>query len=185
MVSNKLIILLKANIDKLNREWIKKVKASEHMKTYHNMSHKELQSRNVRFFNSLVIWLDAGGSNEEIKTYFSKIGRERYHEGIPLEEINFAIITAKRVLWDLILSEGLLDNALAIYQALEMLTMIYNFFDMGYFYIGKEYSEEVYDTIKKLNKFTDNELKKYLAPGTLITDKELEAIFGINFTIKK
>jgi len=66
-----------------------------------------------------------------------------------------------------------------------MLTMIYNFFDMGYFYIGKEYSEEVYDTIKKLNKFTDNELKKYLAPGTLITDKELEAIFGINFTIKK
>jgi len=98
MVSNKLIKLLKTNIDKLNREWIKKVKASEHMKTYHNMSHKELQNRNVRFFNSLVIWLDAGGSNEEIKTYFSKIGRERYHEGIPLEEITFAIITAKRVL---------------------------------------------------------------------------------------
>ena len=66
-----------------------------------------------------------------------------------------------------------------------MLTMIYDFFDMGYFYIGKEYSEEVYDTIKNLNKFTDEELRKYLSPGSLITDKELESTFGINFSIKK
>ena len=53
------------------------------------------------------------------------------------------------------------------------------------FYIGKEYSEEVYDTIKNLNKFTDEELRKYLSPGSLITDKELESTFGINFSIKK
>ena len=66
-----------------------------------------------------------------------------------------------------------------------MITVIYDFFDMGYFYISKEYSEEVYDTIKNLNKFTDEELKKYLSPGTLITAKELESTFGINFSIKK
>lgn len=185
MVSSKLIDLVKANIEKMNSEWIKRVKASHHMKTYKKLSDQQLHDRNIRFFNNLVIWLNEGGAHDEIKTYFSKIGRERYHEGIPLEEINFSIITAKKVLWELILSEGFFDNALAIYQALEMLTMIYNFFDMGYFYIGKEYSEEVYDTIKKLNKFSDEELRKYLSPGSRITDKELASTFGINFSLKK
>jgi len=185
MISSKLTELIKTNIERMNKEWIKRVRASEHIKTYKNLSDDELQTRNIIFFNNLVVWLNEGGSHAEIKTYFSKIGRERYHEGIPLEEINFTIITAKKILWELILSEGFFDNALAIYQALEMITMIYDFFDMGYFYIGKEYSEEVYDTIKNLNKFTDEELRKYLSPGSLITDKELESTFGINFTIKK
>lgn len=185
MVSSKLIDLVKNNIEKMNKEWVNRVKASEHMKTYKKLSDTELHNRNIRFFKNLVVWLNEGGSHEEIKTYFSKIGRERYHENIPLEEINFSIITAKKVLWELILSQGFFDNALAIYQALEMLTLVYNFFDMGYFYISKEYSEEVYETVQKLGKLTDNELNKYLSPGSRITDKELEATFGINFTLKK
>ncbi len=185
MISSKLTELIKINIERMNKEWIKRVRASEHIKTYKKLSTDELRSRNIIFFNNLVVWLNEGGSHSEIKSYFSKVGRERYHEGIPLVEINFTIITAKKILWELILSEGFFDNALAIYQALEMITIIYDFFDMGYFYISKEYSEEVYDTIKNLNKFTDEELKKYLSPGTLITDKELKSTFGINFSIKK
>ena len=96
MISRKLTELIKTNIERMNKEWVKRVRASEHIKTYKKLSADELHTRNIRFFNNLVVWLNEGGSHSEIKTYFSKIGRERYHEGIPLEEINFTIITAKK-----------------------------------------------------------------------------------------
>lgn len=181
MPSITLINLIRANTDKLSKQWAEKVRNSEHTKTYQKLSDDELQLRNKRFFENLVTWIDEGALHDEIKTYFSRVGRERYHEGTPLSEINFTIIIAKRVLWDFVLAEGFFSNALAIYQALEMLTMIYNFFDMGYFYIGKEYFEEMHEKVQKSNKFTEKELKNYMFPSTVITDKELKSMFGISF----
>ena len=79
MISSKLTELIKINIERMNKEWIKRVKASEHMKRYKKLSDAELHTRNVRFFNNLVIWLNEGGSHAEIKTYFSAIN----HASIP------------------------------------------------------------------------------------------------------
>jgi len=184
MISSKFVTLLRANVEKMGERWSDMVKKSEHMKTYQKFSDKELQKRNRQFFQNLVLWLEEGASHDKIKSYFAHIGRERYHEGIPLNEINYGIIIAKRVLWSTILSEGFFSNALAIYQAIEMLTMMYNFFDLGYFYIGKEYMEEMYTKIQSSKKFTEKELKDYLFPGTIITDSELESMFGIKLSMK-
>lgn len=184
MISAKFTYLISKNTDRLAERWAERVKKSEHMKAYQKQSHNVLKKRNQRFYENLVKWHKEGASHNEIKKYFARVGRERYHESIPLEEINFGFIIAKRVLWDFILSEGFFSDALAIYQALETLTMIYNFFDLGFFYISKEYMEEMYETFQRSNKFTDKELKDYLFPGTVITDKELESMFGISSGIK-
>jgi hypothetical protein len=185
MISKKLLDLIRDNTGKLGRQWARRIKESEHTKTYQKLSNDELQRRNKAFFENLVKWFDEGASNEELKSYFARIGRERYHEGIPLDEINFGIIIAKKVLWDFILSEGIFSDALAIYQALEMITMIYNYFDFGSFYIGREYLEGMYTKIISSKKFDEKELKSYLFPGTVITDAELEAIFSIRFGVRE
>jgi hypothetical protein len=58
-----------------------------------------------------------------------------------------------------------------IYQVMELITMIYNFFDQGDFYITRGYLEEMYGAIGKAGKFTDKELKKYIFPGTFKDDR--------------
>ncbi len=184
MLANKFLSLLRSNRARLGEQWVKRLRTSEHMQAFQKMSDEELQRRTERFYDNLVMWLEEGALHEKIKTYFSRVGRERYHERIPLEEINLSIIIGKTVLWRFILSEGFLANALAIYQALEMLTMIYNFFDMGFYYIGEEYMKEMYEQISRSKKFTEQELKDHLFPGKLATNKELEAMFGINLGIK-
>jgi hypothetical protein len=49
---------------------------------------------------------------------------------------------------------------------LELITMIYNFFDQGDFYITRGYLEEMCASIGKAGKFTDEELKKYFFTGS-------------------
>ena len=181
MISRKLTDLIRSNTGNLTQEWVKRVKQSPNMKAYGKLSEQELAKRNRRFFENLVQWLDEGASHGSIKTYFTRIGRERFHEPIPLEEVNFSIIIAKKVLWDFILSENLLSSALEIYQALEMLTMIYNFFDFGFLHIGREYYEELYDTLDKLPNVNAAEV---LPARAGISDKELESLFGIRLKMK-
>ncbi|MCP4715116.1 MAG: hypothetical protein GY868_08370 [Deltaproteobacteria bacterium] len=180
MISRNLVNMIRSNTDKLGEKWMRAVKESERMKAYQKLSDEELKKRNRVFFENLVGWIDEGAASDDIKSYFARIGRERYNERIPLDEINFAIIIAKKVLWNFILSEGFFSNALAIYQALEMLTVMYNFFDLGSFYIGKEYQEEMYEKIKTSGKFSEEELDEYIFPGKHITKKELEDLFGIH-----
>ena len=184
MLSRKFITLISEHTSKLGEEWAKQVKKTSHMKAHQRLSESELQMRNQRFFENLAKWFEEGASHDKIKNYFASISRERYHEGIPLDEINFGIIIGKRILWNLILSEGFFPNAVAIYQALEMITMIYNFFDLGYFYIGKEYMEEMYEMIHRSNKLTEKELRNYLFPGGSIPDKELEEMLRKPLTLE-
>lgn len=184
MISKKLVDLIHDNISRLASQWTKQIKESEHTRTYQRFSDDELQRRNKRFFENLVKWLAEGAHHDEIKSYFARIGRERYHEGIPLDEINFGIITAKKLLCNLILSEAVFLNAVAIYQALEIMTVMYNYFDFGYFYIGREYLEAMYAKMQSTQKFADRELKNYIFPGAVITGKDLEAMFGMRFRTK-
>ncbi len=182
MVPKKLIDMIRNNSAKLGNEWAKNVTSSEHMKIYKRFSHEELSKRNKRFFENLAFWLEEGASHHDITLYFARVGKERYNEGIPLEEINFGIIIAKNLLRDHIISEGFFTNQIALYQTLEIITVVHNFFDFGFFYIGKEYMEEVETQLKKTLKGQDT--NRILPSSHHITDKEMEKIFGIKFTMK-
>ncbi len=181
MISNKLVELIRTHTENLSEQWAKSVKESDHMKTYKKLSVTELSKRNQRFFENLVTWLEKGASSEEITTYFARIGRERYHEGMPLDEINYGIIMAKRALWDMILSEGIFSNAAEVYQALELIALVYNFFDFGFFYIGKEYNEEMF---KKAQSIKGVQAKDIVPYFTGPTDEELEKMFGFKMSMK-
>lgn len=182
MVPKKLILLIRNNAAKLGKEWAKNVKTSEHMKVYKKLSSEELSKRDQRFFENLAVWLEEGALHNDIKVYFERVGKGRYYEGIPLEEINFGIIIAKRILRDFIISEGFFTSEIALYQTLEIITVVHNFFDFGLFYIGKEYMEEVESQLKKALKGQDT--NKILPSSHHISDKEMEKIFGIKFTMK-
>lgn len=185
MVSTILVNLIRTNISTLSDQWATDVSGSDQMKKYRYQSVQELRKRNRRFFENLVKWIEEGAQHSEIKTYFARVGRERYHEGIPLAEINYGIIMAKRILWEFILAQGVFSNAAQVYQALELITVISNFFDFGLFYIGVEYTEELCKKLADLaerKKIDPNELYPcYVGPS----DKQLEKMFGIKFNIKK
>jgi hypothetical protein len=171
MISKKLLDLILHKEDKLSRRWVEQVKQSDHMKSYQKHPDEELIRRNKKFFEQLAHWITNDVSREEIDDYFVTIGRQRYREGFPLPEIVYGVFLAKKVFHDVLIQESLLDSAMEIYQVMELITMIYNFFDQGDFYITRGYLEEMYAAIGKAGKFTDKELKKYFFPGSFKDDR--------------
>lgn len=171
MISKKLLDLILHKEDKLSRRWVEQIKKSAHMKSYQQHRDDELIRRNKKFFEQLVHWINNDISRDEIDAYFELIGRQRYREGFPLPEIVNGVFLAKKVFYDVLIQEALLDSAMEIYQALELITVIYNFFDQGIFYITRGYLEEMYTAIGKAGKFTDKELKKYIFSGSFKDDR--------------
>jgi len=166
MISKKLLNLVVNNEDRLAQRWSEEVRKTEYMKTYKRFSEAELIKRNRKFFEQLVKWLEAEGSKALIGSFFVDIGKGRYKEKFPLAEIIYGVFLAKKVFWDVIVSEGFLDTMVEVYQALEALTVIYNFFDQGNLYITRGYLEEMYTEIGDDKKLSASDIRKYFHPGS-------------------
>jgi hypothetical protein len=166
MISKKLLELILHKEDTLSKRWVGEVKKTAHMKSYQLHRDDELLKRNKKFFENLAKWIDADASREEMDSYFETIGRQRYREGFPLPEILYGVLLAKKVFHDAILQEALLSSAVEIYQALELITMIHNYFDQGNFSITRGYLEELYAALGKTGKFSGEELKQFFFQGS-------------------
>jgi hypothetical protein len=166
MISIKFLNLIVNNADHLSRSWCEEVRKTEYMKTYQKFQEDELIKRNKKFFENLAQWVKTGLSRKEIGNYFVGVGRERYQEKFPLSEIHYGVFLAKKVIYNMILAEALLDSAVEIYQAMELVTMVYNFFDTGNFYVTRGYLEAMYADLGHSKKFTEKELNQYFPPGS-------------------
>ncbi|MCX8044091.1 MAG: RsbRD N-terminal domain-containing protein [Desulfobacterota bacterium] len=166
MISQKLLTLIVNNESRLAKRWSEEVRKSDYMKTYQRFSEEELIRRNTRFFDQLVRWLESNGSKSLIGAFFVQIGKDRYKEKFPLPEMLYGVFLAKKVFWDVIVTESFLDTMVDVYKALEALTLIYNFFDQGNLYITRGYLEEMYTEMIGDKKLSAEEIKKYFHPGS-------------------
>ena len=102
----------------------------------------------------------------EVGRFFFDLGQERYGDGVPLCEVNYAFLLAKRGIWNLIHSEGVFSNALEVYQTLDLITSVHQFFDWGNFYIIRGYLATMRRRIGESAKFSEAELQQYFLPGS-------------------
>lgn len=181
MISQKLLSLIANNEARLAKRWSEEVRKSEYMKTYQRFSEEELIKRNTRFFDQLVRWLESEGAKSLIGAFFVKIGKERYKEKFPLPEMLYGVFLAKKVFWDVIVTESFLDSVVDVYKALEALTVIYNFFDQGNLYITRGYLEEMYSEMLDDKKLPAADVKKYFYPGSFF---KLDPLFEVT-SLKK
>lgn len=165
MISKKLLDTILYKEDMLSQRWVEQIRKSDYMKCYQQRGNEELIRRNKKFFEQLAHWINDDVSHEEIDHYFETIGRERYKEGFPLPEIIYGVFLAKKVLHDILIEETLLDSAMEIYQVLELITLIYNFFDQGNFNITRGYLNELCAAIEKTGKINSDELNKFFVTG--------------------
>jgi len=71
------------------------------------------------------------------------------------------LLIAKRNFWELVQSQGLLDSSLEFYQAMELMSSIDQFFDLGSFYIIRGYLETMSNRLEAVG-LSDEELQTVL-----------------------
>jgi len=177
LVYKKIVSLIDKRKKMIAEEWMGKVRETEYMPTYNQYSDNELTRRAEKLVKNLLIFLQAEGSLRDVGEYFVNLGKIRYNEKFPLSEIQFAVYLTKKILWKYILSESIFEKALDAYLAMDIITAIHDFFDKGIFYIIRGYMENQYVSIKKEEKISERNLKKYFFKGSSF--KLDEQLFGV------
>jgi|GEM_PF-528465 len=160
------------NSPAIAKKWAKLVRESEYTKTYHKVQEDELIKMGKASYDNLGKFLAPQTSRTEIGNFYARLGSKRFEQGFPLCEIHYALHFTKKVLFNYILSEGMLPDTLTLYRVYDFFVEIYDFFDLAVFYITRGFQEALYKKISTLKKIDKDIVNKIFPTGSFYLEME-------------
>jgi hypothetical protein len=140
MLTVRLVQMIEDHAEELTRGLIMDLQSSPRTPHYHHLTYEELHVRTHSVYKNLGHWVSQK-SEEPIAANYAELATRRYKEGVPLEEIVFALTSTKNHLYIFIRSTGLMDSALELHQEREIRRLIGHFFDKAIYYTVKAYEQ--------------------------------------------
>jgi hypothetical protein len=140
MLLPRLMRLIETNADELMERVIKAVRTNPRTAFLHEVSEAELKRRGFDLYHNLGRWL-AEKSEAEIEDTYRENGRRRFHEGVPLSELIYALILMKQHLWEFIRKNDLPETATNLYGEEQLEMMVGQFFDKALYHAVRGYEE--------------------------------------------
>ena len=158
----------RALIDTLNLKsrdfavrWKELIRKAPHLKHFNSMDDDTLITIDKPFYPLLARILDRGLDRSLIGDFFVTLGKNRVREEFPVSEVIYAINLSQTVVIEYIMTEFAPDNPMRMYQSMDAVTKIAEFFLLGSFYLTKGFLEETYTSMKGRDKVSEELLKKY------------------------
>jgi hypothetical protein len=140
--SERLIKLIETQADDLAKELVQTLLEHPHTPSFHAYPPKELYERAFNLYHNLGVWISQKSEREDLARYYTAMGLQRRSEGFPLSEVLHSLNLMRRVLWQKVVEQGLLDTVLDFIQALELNHQVMLFFDRAILYTAKGYETE-------------------------------------------
>jgi hypothetical protein len=140
--SRKLVGLIERNADELTASYVLSIQRDQRMPRYQGFDQKEIFKRAYRVYSQLGKWISHETTKEEMKNYWTALGRQRRKEGFPLSEIVLSLCHIRRQLWEKVQAEGVMDTALDLYQAMDLHNRVVLFFDRAIYFAAIGYEEQ-------------------------------------------
>ncbi len=140
MIAPRLVRLIQTHSEQLAQSLLKKVQNSPRLSEFcNNVPAHELRQRAFEIYRNLEDWLLAK-TEADIEKRYTAIGARRAAQGVRLSQLILAIVTVKEHLWEFLLREGMAQAPVELYQELELLQLVDQFFDRAVCYaaIGHE-----------------------------------------------
>jgi hypothetical protein len=143
MISEKIVLLIKENAKLLTNRLLQDLYAREETIHYRNLDRDLLYQRVYDVYSRLDAWLQGNKVKGEVRNHYIDLGRQRYHEEIPLEETVMALMLIKRHLWLFVNESNFLDSSFLLNQALEFNNRVVLFFDRAIYFTTIGYMDEM------------------------------------------
>jgi len=131
---------IETHAEQLAERVIEAVRTNPRTKFLRDVSEEELRRRFFDLFQNLGRWLSEKG-DEEIEAIYGEIGRRQCREGVPLNELVYALILVKQHLWDYIDKNVVPDSEGNLYREELVARMMARFFDRAMYHSVKGYEE--------------------------------------------
>lgn len=140
--SRRLVDLIERSAEELTKSYVEDIRRDPRMPSYQGFDQKEIYKRAYRVYSELGKWVSQETTKEEVRGYWTALGRQRRREGFPFSEIVLSLCHIRRLLWAKIQSAGLLDTALDLYQAMDLQHRVLLFFDRAMYYAAAGYEDK-------------------------------------------
>ena len=140
-ISQRLVNLIEKNAEELTQNYLTDVRKHPGTHTYHNFDEKALHDRAFIVYSQLGKWISRETTKEDIKKYYVALGEQRKNEGFDFSEIVQALVILRRHVWLKVLSDGFLDTALDLQQALDLNNRVVLYFDRAIYYSAVGYEK--------------------------------------------
>ncbi len=142
MLSARLVRMIEDNAEQLTRAVIDELEKNPRTPAYHKLTREEIRHRVYDVYHNLGNWL--GHETEEvIDSFYTRLGRERAADNIPLSEVICALTITKNRLFEYARSAGMVDSVVDLYEQQELRLLVGSFFDRAIFYTARGYEREM------------------------------------------
>jgi hypothetical protein len=138
MLAARLVRAIEDHAEDLTRGVLDDLATNPRTPAYHTFSRAELHGRVYEVYRNLGRWLD-DDSGEVVDTVYRALGRERRAEGIPLEDVVYALILTRQHLRHYVLRSGLVASIVDLYQEEDLNLRLDHFFDRAIYSAVKGY----------------------------------------------
>jgi hypothetical protein len=136
MIADRMIRLIEGHSDQLARGLMEKFLNSAKMSDLRKVPLPELQQRVYEICHNLNDWLETK-TEADIERWYTAIGARRASQGVALSHLIFALLAVKERLWEFLAREAMLDRPMEMYQEIELLRLMDQFFDRAVYYAAR------------------------------------------------
>ena len=140
MISSKLVAMIEDHADQLTAGLVNDLQQHPRTEAYHRLARAEVHNRAYDVYRNLGKWVKRG-SESEIESRYTALGHRRSQEDIPLGQVVSALILTKDHLVNYVRTSGLSDSAIDLYQELELLRVVAQFFDQAVYHTVQGYEQ--------------------------------------------
>jgi len=141
MLSARLIQIIEDHAEQLTRGLIDDLLSNNHTPHYHHLTREELHYRTYEVYRHLGRWL-SNETEAAIESSYTRLGKKRLAEGIPLSEIVYSLGLVKHHLLEYIHLSGMIDSAVDLYGDRELQRLVGRFFDKAVYYTVRGFEHD-------------------------------------------
>ncbi len=142
LLSDRLIEMIEHNARDIAEICVSDVQINWSTPSYHNFDGTRLFKRFYIILSQFGKWLGGGYSDNQIRIFYTKVGRERKKEGLPLADVLSTLSLIKKQVFTFTISRGMWERTINIYMSLELDRRIMLFFDKISYYITNGYENQ-------------------------------------------
>jgi hypothetical protein len=135
-----LVRLIEGHADELAELMVRNVRESPRMAAYHRFGDHELAERARLVYANLENWLEEG-SEGRVEEEYTRLGKIRCQERIPLSQLIWGLLLTRRTLWQFVEQQGW-ETLSDLERNLDLELLVVRFFDRAILHAVSGYEAE-------------------------------------------
>jgi ADP-ribose pyrophosphatase YjhB (NUDIX family) len=141
-LTRRLVNIIIKNKEKIIEQWLEDVMINSSTVQYHKVERAVLYNICDRILSHITLWLGGLHDVNRVKSFYTKLGRERKKAGFKISETLSALSLIRKHIWTFALAQDALQKNLELLMTFELQRRMTIFFDLATFYLTRGHEEK-------------------------------------------